>query len=143
MTVFVDTHVLVYAKDTSETSKQAQAVLWLDHLWETRQGRLSTQVLSELYAVASRKLSDYLPKTEARTYLTSLLAWNPLIVDQRHIASAFRLEDRYGLNYWDALIVAAAEAAGCSHLLTEDLQNNQQLGSVLVINPFLVDPESI
>lgn len=143
MTVFVDTNVFVYAKDASETSKQTQATMWLDHLWETRQGRLSTQVLSELYAVASKKLSNALSKTEARTYFTSLLAWKPVIIDQRHIAAAFKLEDSYDINYWDALIVAAAQSSGCSHLLTEDMQHHQQLGSVLVINPFLVDPESI
>jgi len=44
------------------------------------------------------------------------------------------------VHYWDALIVASAQQAGCRYLLTEDLQHGQQLGAVTVINPFAVQP---
>ena len=46
---FVDTNVLVYARDASEPKKQSQAYDWLTFLWQTRQGRLSMQVLQEYY----------------------------------------------------------------------------------------------
>ena len=42
----------------------------------------------------------------------------------------------FGLNYWDALIVAAAAQSGCTHLLTEDMQHGQQIDAVTLINPF-------
>jgi predicted nucleic acid-binding protein len=45
--VFVDTNVLVYARDASETARQARAAAWLAYLWGERAGRVSTQVLSE------------------------------------------------------------------------------------------------
>ena len=41
------------------------------------------------------------------------------------------------LSIWDALIVAAAQAAGSETLMTEDLSHGQRFGSVLVENPFL------
>ncbi|MGA8436820.1 MAG: hypothetical protein WB762_30045 [Candidatus Sulfotelmatobacter sp.] len=43
----------------------------------------------------------------------------------------------------DALIVAAAKAASCRYLLTEDLQAGQKLDGIEVVNPFIASPESI
>ena len=45
--VFVDTNVLVYSRDTSEPQKQEQAMTWMAHLWSTKTGNLSYQVLQE------------------------------------------------------------------------------------------------
>ena len=52
---FVDTNVLVYAHDASETEKQPIARAVLEELWADRSGVVSTQVLQELYVVATRK----------------------------------------------------------------------------------------
>jgi predicted nucleic acid-binding protein len=54
--VFVDTNVLVFARDASEPVKQPQAAAWIDHLWRTRTARLSFQVLQEYYATTTRRL---------------------------------------------------------------------------------------
>jgi predicted nucleic acid-binding protein len=56
---------------------------------------------------------------------------------------AWGIQDRFGLSWWDALIVFSAQVMGCSYLLTEDLQENQKLGDLLVINPFHTSPESL
>lgn len=48
------------------------------------------------------------------------------------------MRKRFSLSFWDALIVAAAQAAGCSHLLTEDLSHGQDLDGVRVVSPFRV-----
>ena len=52
------------------------------------------------------------------------------------IERAWRLQERYALSWWDALIVAAAQSSECAVLLTEDLQHGQRLGRSRVINPF-------
>ena len=49
---------------------------------------------------------------------------------------AWTLQDRYSLSWWDALIVAAAQASDCRVLLTEDLQHGQMFGTLRVIDPF-------
>jgi predicted nucleic acid-binding protein len=41
----------------------------------------------------------------------------------------------YSISFWDALIVAAAAAANCRVLLTEDLQHGQSLLGVRIENP--------
>lgn len=51
--------------------------------------------------------------------------------------------DRFGLSFWDGLIVAAARQASCRYLLTEDLQDWQELGSVRVVNPFRHDASEL
>ncbi len=63
--VFVDTNVLVYARDAGEAVKQAKATALLQSLWESRAGRLSYQVLHEYYATVTRKLKPGLPQQDA------------------------------------------------------------------------------
>ncbi len=50
---------------------------------------------------------------------------------------ALRIRERYKLNWYDSLIVAAALEAKCDVLYTEDLQHGQRFGELVVINPFL------
>jgi predicted nucleic acid-binding protein len=134
--VFVDTNVLVYARDASEPEKQPQAAAWVEHLWKTGTGRLSFQVLREYYATTTRKLKPGLEPEQARADVRDLLAWRPLPVQPEVLEEGWSLEDRFGLSCWDALIVAAAKIAGCEHLLTEDLQAGADFEGLFVVNPF-------
>jgi len=59
------------------------------------------------------------------------------------IVTAWADQDRFGLSWWDTLIVAAARVAGCSNLLTEDLQHDQDLDGLRVVNPFEVTPQNL
>ncbi len=140
MPVFVDTNVLVYARDASEPEKQLRARDWLAALWETREGRLSFQVLREYYVTVTRKLRPGLTPGEAQSDVRDLLAWAPTRLDRTVLEDAWAVERRYGLSVWDALIVAAARAAGCTHLLTEALAHGQDLDGVRIVNPFVQEP---
>jgi predicted nucleic acid-binding protein len=141
--IFVDTNVLVYARDASEPQKQPKASDWLTFLWENRRGRLSYQVLQEFYATVTEKLRPGLEIQGAREDIKALLAWNPLPVDTRVIENGWNIQDRYRLSWWDSLIVAAALVAGCRYLLTEDLQESMKFDTLQVINPFLHPPASL
>lgn len=141
--VFVDTNVLLYARDASEPSRQPLAQRWLDRLWEERTGRLSHQVLHEYYVTVTRKLKPGLTPEEARADVRDLLAWRPARMDAPMLEDAWWLETRFALSHWDALIVAAARALGCRHLLTEDLQHGQDLDGIMVVSPFRVEPDGL
>ena len=143
MSVFVDTNVLVYARDLSVPPKQQRALEWMSGLWASRLGRTSVQVLNEYYVTVTRKLSPGLVPSDARADVDDLRAWAPVPISAGLLDSAFAAEDRFGLSYWDSLIVAAAQAADCDYLLTEDLQDGQCLDSVTVLNPFTHRPETI
>ena len=133
---FVDTHVLVYARDASEPDKQKQASAWVQALWGHGSGRISYQVLQEYYQVVTRRLSPGMDVQMARADIRDLLSWDPVQTDDAVLEMAWAIESRYQLSWWDALIVGAAQRAGCRYLLTEDLQPGQSLDGVTVINPF-------
>ena len=141
--VFVDTNVLVYCRDASEPKKQAQTSAWMAALWEQRTGRLSFQVLQEYYVTVTAKLSPGLSRELARREVRMLLAWRPLVVDERLLEGAWLLQDRHKLSWWDALIVAAAKSAGCRYLLSEDFQEGYDWGDMTVVNPFRTGPEDL
>jgi len=134
--VFVDTNVFVYRFDSGEPGKQARAEDWLRRLWRSGEGRVSIQVLQELYVVLTRKLSRPLPAETARSAVRALLSWDPLRIDGPALETAWRLQDRYSLSWWDGLIVAAARRTESGVLLTEDLSHEQDLDGVRVIDPF-------
>lgn len=140
-TVFVDTNVLLYAEDRAHADKHQRARDWLRALWLRRCGRLSTQVLSEFYVNATRKLTPPMPAGDARAEVRRYQGWQPWLVDHATVEAAWAVESRYGLHYWDALMVAAAQQQGCSLLLTEDLQHDQTIDSLRIVNPFLIGPE--
>jgi predicted nucleic acid-binding protein len=139
-TVFVDTNVLLYAQDAREPVKRPAAEAWLVACWRRQCGRLSTQVLNELYANLSRA-APALGAKDSRELVRRYRAWRPWVVDDETVDLAWTLLDQVSLSYWDALMVAAARQQACRYLLTEDLQHDQLIDGVRIVNPFLVGPE--
>ena len=133
--VFVDSNIFLYAFDDADLNKQQTARTWLAELWKSRRGRVSFQDLGEFYVNVLRMRPA--AREEARAEIRDLLAWNPVVSDAALLERGWRLQDRYRLSYWDALIVAAAKTASCGYLLTEDLQAGQKLDGIEVVNPFL------
>ena len=142
MPVFVDTNVFVYRFDSSEPDKQQSCDRWVAHLWSTGEGRLSTQVIQEFYVNVTAELNPGMERAAARSVARSLFAWRPVLVDETIITSAWQLQDRHAVSWWDALIVAAAHAAGCERLLTEDLGHGDKLSGVEIVNPMVEGPPS-
>lgn len=132
---FVDTNVLVYSRDTGHRAKAELASAWLAACWRPGIGRTSVQVLNEYYHVVTRKLAHPLTAAEARVDIEQLLSWDPMALDAPLLQAAWAVQDRYALSWWDSLIVAAAQRQECGYLLTEDLQDGQDLGGVVVVDP--------
>lgn len=144
--VFVDTNVFVYRHDDSEPSKQTRAEEWIALLVRDRTGRLSFQVLQEVYATLTSKRRIGFGGTEAREIVLELAEWRPVAVNRALLDRAWLVEERHLISWWDALIVAAAQTCGCRILLTEDLQHGHEFDQVRVMNPFAMPertPEEI
>lgn len=139
--IFVDTNVLIYALDQADLKKQQAACLWRAELWKSRRGRLSYQVLQEFYVKVTQKWPTV--RQQARAEVRDLLAWQPVAVDADLLERSWKIQERYRLSFWDALIVAAAKWSSCQYLLTEDLQTDQDLDGVIVVNPFACDPSTL
>ena len=132
--VFVDTNVLVYARDAANTGKQRLATESLQSLWRDRTGRTSIQVMSECYATLTRQL--HLQSDLAWDYVSVLNAWNPLPVNHEVMIRAREVERRYRTSWWDSTIVAAAQEQNCKILLSEDFQDGMKFDQLIVRNPF-------
>ena len=139
--VFVDTNVLIYAVDDADLSKQRAAREWRSELWKGRRGRTSFQVLQEFYAKVMQK--SLASRAAVRAEIRDLLAWHPVVIDAGILSEGWRIQDRFQLSFWDSLVVAAAKAASCAYLLTEDMQANQDVDGVVIISPFLLSANSI
>ena len=134
---FVDTNILIYAHSVGDNDPRARLSRQiLASLWKTDRGVVSTQVLQEFYAVATRKLRPPLPKKQARDIVASYCTWCSVNTDPLLIISASRLEEDHSLAFWDALIIEAALRAGATKLLSEDLQHGRRFGDLVVENPF-------
>jgi len=142
-TVFVDTNVLLYSVDDHEPTKQKRSTQWLEACWAGQCGRISVQVLNEFYANARRKFSRVVSTGEARDEVRRYQQWRPWVIDHATVETAWNIESRYRLSYWDALVIAAAQHQGAAILLTEDLQHDQRIDGIRIVNPFLVGPELI
>lgn len=49
---------------------------------------------------------------------------------------AISTHKQYRVSYWDSLIIAAAEKAGCTRIISEDLNLGQSYHGIVVVNPF-------
>lgn len=135
---FIDTNVLVYHVDDTDPRKSNIAHAIIRDAIATGNACISYQVVQEFLNTMLRKAEKPLTRDDAHTYLAEILS--PLC---RVFASiplcqnAVDIQTRYRLSFYDSLIVAAALSAGCTRLLTEDMQNGQQIESLEIHNPFV------
>jgi predicted nucleic acid-binding protein len=131
---FVDTNILVYAHDGGARKKHERSAALLTRLMDADACCASLQVLAEFYATATRKLG--MTSEEAEEVLADLGSWKLHRPAHADLLNAARLQRRYKISWWDALIVQSALALGCTILWSEDLARGQRYGSLSVQSPF-------
>lgn len=134
---FVDTNILVYAHDRSAGEKHEIAKTLIEHLWRTRSGVLSTQVLQEVCVNLRRKAGRPLSAAATRELITDYLSWHLIVNDGSAVLTALELEEKLQKSFWDALILCAAQTAGADILYSEDFEHGRTYGSVRAVNPFI------
>jgi predicted nucleic acid-binding protein len=133
--IFVDTNVWVYAVDAADPAKRTRAL----EATAPAPGRdlvVSTQVLTEFFAVVTRKLAVPMSAEDAEAMVRHLSALPVVAIDASLVVSAIAGSRQWQISIWDALILRAAEVAGCRRVLSEDLADGATYGSVVVENPF-------
>ena len=131
---FVDTNILVYADDSADPEKQERARKLLRSALRDGNGKLSFQVLTEFFSVATKKLGLSPQDVRRRVEIySSLEVFRPGVGD---LLAAIDLHRLHQLSIWDALIVRSAQASGCRVLYTEDLQDRRVFDGVDVRDPF-------
>ncbi len=133
--VFVDANVLVYAQDTATPDKLRRSREIITRLSESGDGVISTQVLQEFFVAVTRKLG-VLPLV-AKGVMKTFSIFEIVPVSTALIYEAIDCAILNQLSFWDALILAAAASAGCTTVLSEDLNPSQAILGVRIQNPFL------
>jgi predicted nucleic acid-binding protein len=126
---FFDTNVILYIALVADS--KAIRARWLI----AQGGVISVQVLNECANVLRKKRA--MPWPDIRDFISNLylqLDVQPVTFDIHQ--SGLRLAERYGISIYDSFIVAAALAAGCDTLWSEDMQVGMVVdGRLRIVNP--------
>lgn len=133
---FVDTNILIYAHDRSAGQKHSRARNLLRELWQSGDGCLSIQVLQEFFVNVTRKVARPLAPEAAAQIIADLSVWRVHRPGVEDILDAIRLQGRYQISFWDAMVVASAIQSGCQTIWSEDLNSGQVYEDVTVLSPF-------
>jgi predicted nucleic acid-binding protein len=133
---FVDTNVFIYQIEALDERKKSIA----DSIIEKALGNgcISFQVVQECLNTIVRKADIPLNAGDAQRYLEDVLRplWR-VMPSAKLYQTGLELQDRYQYGFYDSLIIAAALEAGCTRLLTEDMQHGQKIERLTIKNPFL------
>jgi predicted nucleic acid-binding protein len=132
--VFLDSNVLLYASSNAPEDARKRGVA--ETLILTKSFALSAQVLQEYIANALRKpvLGISESNIDAMLVLASKVRVQP--ITHEIVVAAVILRRRHALSHWDATILSAAAALGCSTVYSEDMSDGGLYDGVRVVNPF-------
>jgi predicted nucleic acid-binding protein len=132
---FLDTNILVYALDVSEPDRHRVAA---DLVAKAVAGEfvISTQVLAEFAATLLQKFSRHYTAEDVIAILESVDPIPLIQPDGDMVRRAIEAYSAYGIHFYDGMIVAAAERAGCEKIWSEDLNPQHKYFGVTVANPF-------
>jgi predicted nucleic acid-binding protein len=134
MRATIDTNVFVYMLDARDPAKQVAALELVESL-RSRDCSISLQACGELYAAVTRRLRR--APWEAAQAARNLLAAFPVFGSTRNAVERALAEAMVGrFGYWDALLLASANEAGCAACFSEDMADGTRLGAVEVVAPF-------
>ena len=131
---FLDTNVLIYSIDGKDPAKQVVAREIVVSAVRGGGFLISAQVLNEFSNIALLKLK--LSVEEVRKFVSFFSRIGVVSLESRWTDAALLLKQRYETQFFDSLLLAAAQENGCDEILTEDLNDGQMYGSVKAVNPF-------
>jgi len=126
---FFDTDVVVHAL-VANTSRTARSLALL-----ANGGTVSVQVLNECASTMRRKFAASWQQTvRASERLRTICTVVPVTPDT-HVRGLV-LAERYQLQLYDGMIVAAAQLAGCTTLYSEDVHDGLVIDGLTIRNPY-------
>jgi predicted nucleic acid-binding protein len=134
---FLDSNIFIYLFDETAQDKREIAQNIILGALENKSACISFQVIQETLHVLTRKIATPVKLDDAKAFLQQVL--EPLCKVSPSTAlyiKALTLQNQFRFGFYDSVIVAAALQAGCSQLLTEDLQDGQFIEDLQIVNPF-------
>jgi predicted nucleic acid-binding protein len=130
-----DSNVLIYALVEPPESRGDRARELILRGTKGNTAMLLLQALAEFSTVALRKYR--LRPTDVQTRMDALRGPFPVeAAAEQDLFTALGLVRDHQISFWDAMLCATADRAGLRYLLSEDMQDGRQLGSLRIVNPF-------
>lgn len=135
---FFDANIFIYLFDETDARKRGLAEKMLAQALMDTSGVISFQVVQETLNVITTKLKVPASSDDAQRFLEKVLTplWR-IMPSMELYSNAISIQSRLRYSFYDSLIIAAAIEAGCSRLLTEDMQHGQRIEGLVIENPFL------
>ena len=130
--IFLDSNVLVYSVDERDERKFTIATSILDNALNDQDGyAIAVQTLAEFTNVAIGKPSD-----EVVDFVKTYSDITTVRPDHNIIVRGVAIKNRYDIQFYDAMMLAAAERVGATEFYTEDLNDGQLYCDIKAVNPF-------
>ena len=132
--ITLDTNILVYAVDLDAGEKNETARSLMGAA-ARKDSYLTVQALGEFFHATTRK--KLLGTEEAERFIEEWRSvFSIIVASEAALMTATKAVREHGISFWDAMLWATVRQAGCTHILSEDMQHGRNLGGVEIINPF-------
>lgn len=135
----IDTNILVYSYDTSETEKHGASRDLLKKIWEEGGGVVCLQNLMEFFVIVIKKVENPIDVVEGKIIVEDFLKsdkWKIIDRDADTFLNAIDLVSEHGIHLWDALIAACMKENDITEIVTEDKKDFEKIPDIKVTVPF-------
>lgn len=135
--VFIDSNFFIYLLDKDNKDKRQHCAALLLQLEKTASIVISTQVIKEVSAVLIRKFNY--PISYLRILISQMEKFEVVETPATTILSGLDIMESHQISFWDSMICASAASANCSTIVTEDLNDGQELLGMKICSPFSIE----
>ncbi len=144
--VFIDSNAFLYTFDEQAKEKALLAQRWLESLSDRDCGVTNLQVLNEITSIITRRSKTFGASDPFfRVDAFAIFGSSPLTASAT--LAARNIYKSYRYSWWDCVLLASALELGCTHFLSEDLQDGQVIEGdgrgLTIVDPFAHTPEQI
>jgi len=134
--IFLDSNVLVYASGI-HGDEEIRTTVARQIVTDAQPYVVSVQVLQEFYDRVTRPAKTrVMSHADAVAFVAQWRTFLVVPMTTDVFDKAIELRGRTNYRYYDCSIIAAAIEAGCTSLLTEDMQDGQVIDGVRIVDPF-------
>ena len=124
--IFLDSNVLVYSVDERDERKFSIATAILDNaLNERNEYAIAVQTLAEFTNVAIGKLA--LPSNEVIDFVKTYSDITTVRPDHDIVVRGVAIKNRYDIQFYDAMMLAAAERAGATEFCHNPIDGHYKI----------------
>ena len=134
MKVFLDSNIFLYSFLNQDVAKKSTAAKIVADAIRDRSGYISLQVVKEFCNVMIKKSKKPVAEVSVATKIFEKLNLVKGSIDL--VRRALEIKERYQIQFYDSLLVAAAETAKCEKIYSEDLNDGQLYCGIKAVNPF-------